>query len=378
MIVQSEKGGKKKEGVIAHSRPSIDEQDASRAAEVIRSGMLTVGDERAAFERAFEKRMGIRSGGAVSVDSGTAAIHLALVALGVGVNDRVILPAYLCAAPLNAVRYVDALPVLADVDPDTGVSGEKEFADALKSIKGGRGEKGGRTFIIAVHPFGRSAPVDEIKSLGLPVVEDCAQATGGTFKGRPLGTLGDVSVFSFYATKVMTTGRGGMVCTGDGEITDEIRDLIIYDEREESGTRFNYAMTEFQAALGRSQLEKLDAFISRRREIAAYYRKEFERASIPMPQEPPAGDDINYRFIVKTAGAVEVVIKKLEKRGIAARRPVFKPLYQYTGQYTGDGELPGTKRAFGEDVSIPIYPTLTDGEVERVAAAVIDVTAGLK
>ncbi|MBN1573287.1 MAG: DegT/DnrJ/EryC1/StrS aminotransferase family protein [Deltaproteobacteria bacterium] len=364
------KGGKGK-GIIPHSRPSIDEEDALRAAEVIRSGMLTVGDERGAFERAFEKRIGISPEGAVSVDSGTAAIHLALLALKVGVNDRVILPAYLCAAPLNAVRYVGAAPVLADVDPDTGIAGEREFAEALESIKD---ERGGRTIIIAVHPFGRSAPVDEIKSLGPPVIEDCAQATGGALKGNPLGTFGDLSVFSFYATKVMTTGRGGMVCSESEEIAYRIRDLVRYDEREEDGVRFNYAMTEFQAALGRSQLKRLDAFISRRREITAYYSGEFERASIPMPRKAPVGDDINFRFIVKVRGAVDKVIKGLNKRGIGARRPVFKPLYEYTG----DEELPGTKWAFDEDVSIPIYPALTDGEIEMIAWAVVDVMAEVR
>jgi dTDP-4-amino-4,6-dideoxygalactose transaminase len=368
-IKQGGRGG----GTIPHSRPSIIEEDASRIAEVIRSGMLTVGGERGAFEGAFEKRIGISAGGAVSVDSGTAAIHLALLALGVGPGDRVLLPAYLCAAPLNGVRYVGAVPVLVDVDPDTGVSGAAEFEDALESIEG-RGGKGGRTVIIAVHLFGRAAPTGGIKSLGYPVIEDCAQATGGSLDGRPLGSVGDVSVFSFYATKVMTTGRGGMICSEDGGVIERVRDLIRYDEREEGGVRFNYAMTEFQAALGRSQLGRLNAFISRRREIAAYYRGEFERASIPMPERPPEGDGIDFRFVVKAPGAVDGVIGKLTERGVDARRPIFRPLYHYTG----DGELPGTKRAFEEDVSIPIYPALTDGDVERVAAAVKDVAAGLR
>ena len=365
MSILSKGEGKKKSEVIAHSCPSIDEEDVTKTADVIRSGMLTVGEMRADFERAFEKRMDIPSGGGVSVDSGTAAIHLALLALGVRPKDRVILPAYLCAAPLYAIRYVGAKPLFADVNPETAIAGKSEFASAIKSVK----EKGERQIIIAVHPFGRSAPVDEIKSLGLPVIEDCAQAVGGTLMGRPLGGFGDISVFSFYATKVMTTGRGGMVCSKKIEITNEVRDLIKYDESEDEKVRFNYSMTEFQAALGKSQLKRLDTFVQRRKEIAGFYRDEFDRAKILMPPPAQTGEDIHYRFIIKAPDRVDEIIKKLEDNGISARRPVFRPLYFYTGE----GELSGTKRAFEENVSIPIYPSLTDDEVQRVAAAVISV-----
>jgi perosamine synthetase len=365
MSILSKGDGKKKREIIAHSRPSINEQDATKTAEVIRSGMLTVGEMRAGFERAFEKRIDIPFGGAVSVDSGTAAIHLALLALGVRPKDRVILPAYLCAAPLYAIRYVGAEPLFADVNPKTAIAGESEFASALKLIK----EKGDRQIIITVHPFGRSAPVDKIASLGLPVIEDCAQAVGGSLNGRPLGGFGDVSAFSFYATKVMTTGRGGMVCSKKIEIANEVRDLIKYDESEDGKVRFNYSMTEFQAALGKNQLERLETFVLRRKEIAGFYRDEFDRAKILMPLPAPPGEDIHYRFIIKAPNRVDEIIKKLEDDGIAARRPIFKPLYFYTG----GSELPGTKRAYEENISIPIYPTLTDDEVERVAAVVINV-----
>lgn len=356
--------------VIPHSRPSIDESDVSAAAEVIRSGMLTVGEERARFEREFEASVGLAPMGAVAVDSGTAALHLALMVLDVGPKDMVLLPAYMCAAPLNAVRYTRAVPLLVDVDPEPGMAGGTEFAAALNSIKG----KGGKRVIIAVHPFGRSAPMDEIGSLGCPVIEDCAQAVGGSLKGKPLGSFGDISVFSFYATKVMTTGRGGMACSKSVEEANLFRDLIKYDEREDERLTFNYGMTEFQAALGRSQLKRLDAFVSRRREIAAFYRSEFAKASIPVQRPSPMNEDIHYRFIVKAGGAVERVIEELESVGISARRPVFRPLYFYTG---GE-ELPGTKNAFEEDVSIPIYPALTDGEVERIAAAAVKVISKIK
>ena len=145
-----------------------------------------------------------------------------------------------------------------------------------------------------------------------------------------------------------------------------MRDLIHYDQREDKKLRYNYQMTSFQAALGLSQLGLLDEFLSRRKKIADFYSEEFQRAGIDMPHPAPSGEDIHYRFIVKAPGRVKDVIDKLSDLGVNAMRPVFRPLYFYTG----DDELSGTKRAYEEDVSIPIYPALTDSDVERISDAV--------
>jgi perosamine synthetase len=189
---------------------------------------------------------------------------------------------------------------------------------------------------------------------------------GGLHKGRPIGSLGAVSVFSFYATKVMTTGHGGMVSSRDAGLLGDVRDLIHYDQREDEKLRYNYQMTSFQAALGLSQLGRLDEFISRRKKIADFYRGEFQHAGIETPPPAPPGEDIHFRFIIKVPGRAKDVIDRLSDLGVRAMRPVFKPLYFYTG----DDELPGTKRAYEEDVSIPIYPALSDSEVERISDAV--------
>ncbi len=341
--------------MIPHSKPCISDGDVEGAAGAIRSGILAGGKTVSEFEDAFSKR--IEAVGSVAVSSGTAALHLSLLALGVGPTDEVVLPAYVCTAPLNAIRYVGARPVLADVEPQAGISGTEEIGRAISP----------RTrAVICVHLFGRATPIDDISSLGVDVIEDSAQAVGGLYRGRPIGGVGAVSAFSFYATKVMTTGHGGMVSSKDKGLLDEVRDLIHYDKRENGRLRYNYSMTSFQAALGLSQLGRLDEFLSRRKKIANFYREEFQRAGIVMPPLSPSGEDIHYRFIIKAPGRVDDVIGRLSDLGINAMRPVFKPIYFYTG----DEELKGAKKAYEEDVSIPIYPALTDSEVERVSNAV--------
>ncbi|MBN2225015.1 MAG: DegT/DnrJ/EryC1/StrS family aminotransferase [Deltaproteobacteria bacterium] len=330
-------------------------------AQSVMTTMLAGGPAVSAFETAVAHRAGTALGCAVS--SGTAALHLALAALGVGPADEVILPAYVCAAPLYAVRHVGGRPILADVDPETGLSS----ADHIRAVLTKRTKA-----IVAVHLFGRAAPVDDIVSLGVPVLEDCAQSLGGECRGKPLGSWGTAAVFSFYATKVITTGFGGMVCSDDAGLIGRIRDLVRYDERTDVLTGYAYGMTSFQAALGASQMSRIDEFLQRRLAIHDFYRETFSAAGVELPPPAGQGEDIHYRFVVKSDDGVDRVISRLGERGIAARRPVFAPLYTYEET----GELPGAKRAHNRDISIPLYPALTDDETRRVAEAVVAVLAG--
>jgi perosamine synthetase len=348
-------------GLIRHSRPSITPDDARAVERAVASGMLVGGSAVSAFEAAVARRAGTAHGCAVG--SGTAALHLALAVLGVGPGDEVVLPAYVCASVLYAVRYVGAHAVLADVDPATGLSS----ADHVRAFLTKRTKA-----IVVVHLFGRAAPVDEIVSLGVPVVEDCAQSLGGALRGRPLGSWGTAGIFSFYATKVITTGYGGMVCSDDAGFIDRVRDLARYDERTDARTAYAYGMTSFQAALGQSQMARLDDFLARRRAIHDRYREAFSASGIGLSPAAAPGEDIHYRFVVKSDHGPDDVISGLGKRGITARRPIFAPLFVYEGT----GELPGTRRAHDRDVSIPLYPALTDDEVKRVAGAVVAVMAG--
>jgi perosamine synthetase len=347
-------------GLIPHSRPSITSQDARAVAQSVMSTTLVGGPVVSAFEKAVARRAGTAHGRAVS--SGTAALHLALVALGVGPGDEVILPAYVCAAPLYAVRYAGGKAVLADINPETGLS----EAGHIRAVLTKRTRA-----VIAVHLFGRSAPIDDIVGLGVPVIEDCAQSLGGSYRTKPLGSWGAASVFSFYATKVITTGFGGMVCSDDAGLIDRVGDLIRYDERSDVSTGYAYGMTSFQAALGVSQILRLDDLLRRRLVIHDFYREAFARAGIELPPPALPGEDIHYRFVMKSRDEADRVISRLNERGIGARKPVFMPLFAYEGT----GELPGAKRAHAGDVSIPLYPALTDGQMKRVSDAVVTIMA---
>jgi perosamine synthetase len=252
---------------IPHSRPTLGEEEVKAVAEVIKSGHIAEGEVVARFEKTFAGKMGVQH--AVAVNSGTAALHLALLAMGIGPEHEVIIPSYVCTALLHAVQYVGARPVPAEIDPLTY---NIDPDDVQKRITT-------RTrAIIVPHLFGAAADLDKLLKLDVPIIEDCAQAVGGTYHQKLLGTFGDIAIFSFYATKVMATGEGGMVTSKSPEIIERIRDLKTYDGKEADKVRYNYKMTDVQAALGEVQLGRLDDFIEQRRKIARQYVKHLKSA----------------------------------------------------------------------------------------------------
>lgn len=328
---------------VPHSRPTIGREEERAARRALRSGQLGGGEEVEEFEREMERLLG--GGRATAVHTGSAALHLALLALDVRPGDRVLLPTYTCAAVLNAVKYAGAEPVLADVDPATA---NLDPADARRRLRA-------RTrALIVPHMFGRPAPLADLRRLGVPIVEDCAMAVGG-----PVGLGGEVSVFSFYATKMMATGHGGMVVTKGRGATGRVRDLVEYDNRDDYRVRFNYRMSALAAAVGRAQLAKVPGFVRRRRRIADYYLR-----ALGLPDPPPG--HVFYRFVARV-GPVERFVRFMASRDVECKRPVYRPLHSYfagtSGRYPGADEL---HRSFA---SIPIYPSLTPVEVERVVRA---------
>ena len=267
------------------------------------------------------------------------------------------MPSYACDALHHAVTRCGARPVLADADPATLTL---SATDAKRRL-------GPRTrAIIVPHAFGLAVDLGPFEGLGVPVIEDCAQALGARVGARPAGSLGRLAVCSFYATKLLATGEGGMVL-GPADLVARVRDGREYDERDDLVPRSNAKLTDMQAALGRSQLRRLDAFIARRRAIAAEYR----RRLVGVPCRPPAdvgAAHVYHRFVVEIEGSVSSVLKAMHERGVTARRPVFRPLHRAIG-------LPGyaeAERLWNTCVSVPCYPKLTDDEVETVATALVD------
>lgn len=340
--------------MIPHSRPTLGEEEAEAAAQTIRSGMVVDGPSTVLFEQAVARQTGSKWG--VATSSGTTALHLALLGLGIGAGDRVAIPSYVCVALLHAVRYVGAEPVVIDVDPDT----MNLDPDALKRHAPARIKA-----VILPHMFGLPAATARITELGIPVIEDCAHAIGATAYGRPVGGQGVLGICSFYATKMMTTGEGGMVVGHGTELEERIRDLRDYDQPDGQTVRFNYKITEMQAAMGLVQLQRLPSFLERRRQYAARYHAHLQALSIDLPVDDPEGSHVYYRYVVRAAHPVGVLIDRLEQHGVACRRPVTQPIHQLIGQ----ASYPGADAAFDQALSIPIYPALTDEEHTTVTYA---------
>jgi len=340
--------------LIPHSRPWITAADVRAVARVVRSGRLAQGAEVAALEAELSGFLGLPPG--VAVSSGTAALHLALVGLGLGPGHEVILPSYVCVAPLHAVEYAGATPRLADIDPRTF---NLDPADVRRRMTR-------RTrAVIVPHLFGLPADLDALLALGVPLIEDCAQALGATYRGSPVGGFGVASILSFYATKLLATGEGGMILSRDRSLLGRLRDLRDYDERRRHALRYNYKLTDLQAALGRSQLVRFPAALARRAAIAARYRRAWASLPIRLPEPEGLGTHSYHRFVATVPGRATTVARRLHSLGVTARPPVFEPIHRTLGL----SGFPGAEEAWRHALSLPLYPGLTAREQAQVVQA---------
>lgn len=344
--------------LLPHSRSTIDTDDIKAVSSVLKSGLISQGEEVDRFETIFSRYHGTKGG--IAVSSGTAALHLSLLALGVGKGDSVIVPTYSCIAPYNAVRYTGALPILADTVKD-GWSMDAEWVEKYLT----NSKKHNIKAIIVVHLFGRPADMDAFlyisSKYSIPVIEDCALSLGSEYKGNKVGSFGHVSVFSFYATKVITTGEGGMIISDSKEVLRRAKDLREYDEKKDSRLRFNCKMTDIQAALGRSQLKKLPGFIKQRRRIAKRYLEGLQNIPLSLPEKSKHIKDMYYRFVVRMKNA-DKFIGDMRAKGIVCRRPVFMPVHRIVKQTS----LPNADKIWKEAVSLPIYPLLKEDALNRI------------
>jgi perosamine synthetase len=327
----------------------------------------STGDLLRSFESRFAARMGHSEG--VATSNGTVSLHLAMTALGIGAGDEVIVPDFTFAASANTVIHCGATPVLIDVDPDTWVMTAEAFEAAITP----------RTrAVMPVHVFGRPAPMEAIcavaKKHGIFVIEDCAEAHGATWAGKPVGAWSDVASFSFFANKIMTTGEGGMCITSDPELAARMRMLRDHGMRperrywhEEAG--FNYRMTNPQAAIGLAQLDRLDDFIADRKALEAKYRQAF--ADLPQVRFGSAMD--------AKAGPVTWFVCALvppEQRPalIAAckadnidLRPYFHSLSQMPAYKRYARTNPNARMLAASGVNLPTSKKIDDATIMRIA-----------
>ncbi|WP_433466298.1 DegT/DnrJ/EryC1/StrS family aminotransferase [Spirillospora sp. CA-128828] len=350
------------------AKPVIGEAEIEAAVRVLRSGRVVQGPEVAAFEEEFSEIVGGRH--CVAVNSGTSALHLGLLALGIGPGDEVVVPSFTFAASANAVRLVGAEPVFADIEPESFCVDPDAVAAAI----------GPRTAaVMPVHLYGHPAAMDRIRPLadehGLAVVEDACQAHGAALGGTPAGAMSTLGCFSFYPTKNMHALEGGMITTADAETARTLRLLRNQGMEQRYANEIvgaNMRLTDVAAAIGREQLKRLGGWTERRRANA-----EFLDAKITAAVTPPVAPGARHVYHQYTVRVEEraAVQRYLDERQIGNAVYYPTPVHRLR-PYLKDGrpdprwDLPETERAAAEVLSLPVHPTLTEDELARVADGV--------
>lgn len=323
---------------------------------VLTNGRYILGPEVEAFEQEFAAYCGVKH--AVGVGSGTEALHVALAAMGIGEGDEVITTAHTAVATVSAIRMLGATPVFADIERDT-------FTIDPRTIRLTNKTKA----IVPVHIYGQPADLDPILKLGVPVLEDCAQAHGAKYDGRRAGSLGLLGAFSFYPTKNLgAIGDGGAVVTSDDELAKRMRLVREYGwaERYVSSTHgWNTRLDELQAAILRVKLRHLDADNARRRALAKNYDEALGQARRLSPHET----EPVYHLYVITSDRRDALQQHLRDRGIGALVHYPVPVHRQPAYATNDS-LPNTEWAARSVLSLPIYPELTDEQQAQVIDAV--------
>ncbi len=377
--------------MLPYGRQSIDDDDVRAVIDVLRSDWLTTGPKVSEFEEAFAAKVGAAH--AVSFSSGTAALHAAAAAAGLKPGDEAITTPMSFCATANCVLYCGAQPVFADVEPGTLLIDPEKVERAITP----------RTrVLLPVDYTGHPADMDALMRLAekhsLVIIEDACHALGATYRGRTIGSIGHMSVFSFHPVKHITTGEGGMVTTNDGELAARLRLFRNHGvssdhrQRERAGSFFyemvdvgyNYRLTDIQCALGITQLRKLDASIARRRKIAAAYDAAFQGMSAIRPLQ--VHNDIEHAYhlyVVQVeterleAGRAEI-FAALRAEGIGVNVhyiPVHLHPYYRRRLRTQPGLCPVAEAAYERIVSLPMFPAMTDRDVEDVIEAVEKVTS---
>ena len=377
---------------IPFHKPYITEDEISEVLDSLRSGWLTMGPKTIEFEGRFAEYIGSKN--AVSMNSCTACLHLALKAIDLQEGDEVIVPTITFTATAEVITYFRARPVFVDVDRETCNIDPSRIEEKITRKT---------RAIIPVHYAGQPCDMNEILSIarrhGLHVIEDAAHAVPAWYRDRKVGTIGDMTCFSFYATKSLTTGEGGMVTTANDEWADRLRTLRLHGISRDAWKRytkegswyyevleagFKYNMTDLQAALGLAQLRKVDWMWQRRREIAGRYGEILE--SVPGVEVPVVKEDREsswhlYVIRIDVAGLKidrNRIIEELKERGTMTsvhfiplyRHPFYKQLCN-----CDPGEFPVSEDLYKRFLSLPIYPGMSDRDVEQVAESVGDVLA---
>lgn len=357
---------------IPPAKPIIGDDERAAVDRVLRSGMIAQGPEVAAFESEFAEHF-VNGRATVAVNSGTSGQHLGLLAAGVGAGDEVIVPSFTFAATGNSVALTGATPVFADIDPQTFTLDPASVRAAITSKTKG---------IMPVHLYGHPYLVDQINAIaeehGLAIYEDAAQAHGASWNGRPVGTLGDFAMFSLYPTKNMTSGEGGIVTCATDEIARNVRLLRNQGMETQYANEvigYNARMTDVHAAIGRVQLTKVDAWTAQRQANAAALTAGLAGvAGVTTPFVAPEAVHVYHQYTIRVDAAERDRLRDALKAEHNVGSGVYYPIPNHRlpslAPFAPGLELPETEKAASEVLSLPVHPSLSAGDLDRIIAGV--------
>jgi perosamine synthetase len=361
---------------IPLSAPDITEAEILIVAQTLRNPQLSLGPRLAEFEAAFTHLTGVAH--AVAVSSGTAGLHLAMRALGIGPDDEVIVPSFTFIAAANAIRYEQAMPVFVDIDPHSlnlmPQAVERAITPRTRAI-------------LAVHTFGRPAEMAALSALarnnGLSLIEDACEALGATIDGRQVGSFGDVAVFAFYPNKQITTGEGGMIVTPSASLAARLRSLGNqgrgtpgeWFQHTELG--YNYRLSEIACTLGIGQMSRLKEIMTRRQEVAALYTERLQTVDqLLLPAPPAPGVRLSwFVYVVRlgdrfTASQRDALVANLSAQGIGCGR-YFAPIHLQPAYapWRNAFELPHTEAVASRTIALPFYNRIHTEQIDQVCEA---------
>ncbi len=327
---------------INHSKPYFDNEDSNSILRVLKDNFISSGKVAEELGKSGASCLGKQYG--IATQSGTDALTAAFRVMNLPEGSEVAVPAYICSAPLDALSISGLRPVPVDID-------KKNLAISIEKSNDGKKFPA----LLAAHLFGIPAPFHLLENEN--IIEDCAQTLGVEIDGRRIGSMGKFSTCSFYATKLLTTGHGGLVAVNDIDLYESMLKLMNHDKQEEWSPHLHFLMSDLNASLGITQLAKLDSMIVKRKDIASRFLK-------AMGNPGNISYSIYSRFLVISDGDIDDMINKFMQAGIEAKRPVHKPLFRYLG--LEPSEFPNAQWAHDNIISVPIYPGLTEPEIDYI------------
>ncbi|MBI1854665.1 MAG: DegT/DnrJ/EryC1/StrS family aminotransferase [Chloroflexi bacterium] len=377
---------------IHMSSPDLTDADRQAVQEVLNTPILSMGKHTPAFEKTFCDLTGAKH--AVAVNSGTAGLHLCVRAAGIGTGDLVITTPFSFVASSNVMLFENAIPIFVDVDARTGNINPELLADAADNIdkylpRKGKSKNAKLKALLPVDVFGQPADMDAINAVArkhnLKVIEDSCEALGATYKSKQAGTLGDFGVFAFYPNKQITTGEGGVIITNDDKAADFMRALRNQGRApgdtwlQHTHLGYNYRIDEMSAALGQTQMQRLDELLKKREQVAAWY--EARLSEIPAVEVPFVESSTTrmswFVYVIRFDARInrDDIAKRLDARGIPVR-PYFLPIHlqPYMAERFGwrAGDFPVTEDLGRRGLAVPFSSVMTEAQVEAVCAAIRD------